>query len=278
MNVGFIGTGSMGSILIEAFIQSGALRADQIVAGNRTRGKAERLALKYPGLRAAKSNIEVVLDSQIVFLCVKPKEFKKVVDEIQKVVIPEQIAISITSPVLIRHLEDHLCCKVAKVIPSITNFECSGAALCMYGERITPEDRQTIETLLQTISAPLHISEQYTRVTSDISSCGPAFLAFFIQKFIDAAVEETGISQEEATRLASEMVLGTGKLLTTGGFTPESLQERVSVPGGITAEGLRMLECGFSGVFNQLIRTTHAKFEHELEKVNTSFYGEKVDK
>jgi competence protein ComER len=138
-------------------------------------------------------------------------------------------------------------------------------------------DRELLETLLMNISAPLRIEEEYTRVTSDLSSCGPAFLAFFVEQFVNAAVEETGIPRAEATRLASEMVLGTGKLLTSGGFTPESLQKRVSVPGGITAEGLRMMSEEFNGVFNQLIRVTHAKYEEDLEKIETAFYKTRVD-
>lgn len=277
MNVGFIGTGSMGSILIEAFIQSESLRANQIIASNRTRSKVQRLADQYPELRVAKSNADVILESQIVFLCIKPKEFKQVIDEIHKLVIPSQVIVSITSPVLIQYLEDHLCCKIAKVIPSITNYQCSGAALCMYGERITADDQTCLENMLRPISTPLHISEHYTRISSDLSSCGPAFIAFFVEQFVLAAVQETGIPHEQASRLASEMVLGTGKLLTSGGFTPASLQQRVSVPGGITAEGLRIMAAELDGVFNELIQTTHAKFENELEKVRLQFYSQEVD-
>src|SRR5690606_34610068 len=133
------------------------------------------------------------------------------------------------------------------------------------------------EGLLGHISTPLTIAEEYTRVTSDLSSCGPAFLAFFIHSFVDAAVEMTGIPFEEATRLASQMVLGTGKLLTSGGFTAESLASRVAVPGGITAEGLRLLDHEMQGVFHQLIRITHAKYEEDVEKVEAALYGTKVE-
>lgn len=273
MNVGFIGTGSMGSILIESFIRSGALAPKQIVAANRTFEKVERLAADYPGLHAAKSNIEVVLDADIVFLCIRPAQFKKVIDEIKRVVLPEQLIVSITSPVLIRHLEHHLRCKVAKVIPSITNYVCSGATLVMYGSRVETEDEDRLEHLLRFISKPLKVSEDYTRISSDLSSCGPAFLSYFIEQFIQAAVERAGISKEEATRVASEMVLGTGLLLTKGGFTPETLRERVTVPGGITAEGLRMLSLDLDGTFERLIRSTHHKYLEDVEKVEGLFYN-----
>lgn len=271
MKAGFIGTGSMGSILIEAFIHSGAFNPEQIIAGNRTIHKVELLAETYPGLHVAGSNREVVLGSDLIFLCVKPSEFKKVIDEIKEDVLPSQLIVSITSPVLLKHLEGLLPAKISKIIPSITNYVLSGATLCIHGNRMQPEDKEWLENLFAHISSPIRVSENYTRISSDISSCGPAFLAKFLQSFIDAAVEATGISIEEATLLASEMTLGTGKLLTTGGFNPASLQKRVSVPGGITAEGLRILDDELAGIFSRVICATHAKYEEDIEKAELLF-------
>jgi len=269
MKIGFIGTGSMGRILIEAFIHSGALEAGQIIASNRTFSKAELLAAKYPGLESVRSNIQVALDADWIFICVKPAEYKKVLDEIGSVLLPSQIVVSITSAVLLRHLETHLPCKIAKVIPSITNFVLSGATLCMYSSRMEQDDILELKKLLCHISKPLEVDESYTRICSDLSSCGPAFMAFFLQKFIDAAIERTGISPETATELASEMLLGTGKLLTAGGMDPVALQKQVSVPGGITAEALRMMEVELDGLFIQLVRVTHTKYEEDLAKVES---------
>jgi competence protein ComER len=268
MNIGFIGTGSMGSILIESFIQSGALRPQEIIASNRSTNKIDHLIKRHHGLRLAPTNAEVVLQSHILFLCVKPAEFKNLIADIKPHVLPSQIIISITSPITLAYLENELNSKIAKIIPSITNYVLSGATLCIYGERMLREDMLEVERLLAYISEPIRIKEQFTRVTSDISSCGPAFFALLLQKFIDAAVKETGIAYAEANRLASEMLLGTGKLLTIGGFTPQELQTRVTVPGGITAEGLRLLEAKLDGVFNELIHITHAKFEEDKKRVN----------
>ncbi|UHA74222.1 late competence protein ComER [Paenibacillus sp. 481] len=274
MKVGFIGTGSMGSTLIEALIRSGALEPRQIIASNRTSDKVEQLAAIHPGLIVSRSNAETAQHSQIVFLCVKPLEFKHVIDEIKTVVHPDLIVVSITSPVLIKHLESRLNCKVAKIIPSITNYVWSGASLCMYGKKIKTEDRLLLEQLMMSISSPQQVSEQFTRISSDLSSCGPAFVAFFLQKWVQAAVSETGIDEKEAARLACEMVLGTGKLLTEGGLTLEQLQQRVAVPGGITAEALRLLDRELAGVFHQLIQVTHAKYEEDLQKVHAQFNDE----
>lgn len=277
MRVGFIGTGSMGTVLIEAFIRSGALNPEQITATNRTIGKAERLAEQYPGLHVSLSGREVATASDLIFVCVKPGEYRAVFDDIVPVVRAEQILVSITSPVLIRHLEELVPCKIAKVIPSITHYVLSGSSLCIYSDRMLPEDKELLENLLSHIGCPIRVSEQHTRISSDITSCGPAFLAYFLQRFVEAAVAMTGIPEEEAIQLISEMTLGTGKLLTTGGFTPVSLQKRVAVPGGITAEGLRIMEKELHGVFDDLIRTTHSKYDEEVEKVEARMLEAKSD-
>ncbi|NIK77356.1 competence protein ComER [Paenibacillus castaneae] len=277
MNVGFIGTGTMGSLLIEAFIASGALSPTEVAISNRTFAKAQALANRYSGMRAEFTNAGAAAGCDIIFLCVKPLEFKSAVDDIKSVIKPQQIVVSITSPVLISHLEGELNCKVAKVIPSITNYVWSGASLCIYGQSIQEEDKEQLEALLSHISEPLRIDESYTRIVSDLSSCGPAFISFLLEQFVDAAVEETGIGRDEALRVASAMLLGTGMLLTEGGLTPAQIQERVAVPGGITAKALNLLRSETEGVFAELIRTTHAKFNEDLAKVSIAFTGEEVN-
>lgn len=271
MKVGFIGTGSMGSMLLDAFITSGALMPQQIFASNRTLEKVSLLAQRHPGLNVCSSNAETVKNSDVIFLCVKPLQYKALIHEIGKEVLYGQIVVSITSPVQIHHLESALPCKIAKIIPSITHLTLSGASLCMYGSRITEKDRLLLENLLGAISHPLEIEESHVRITSDFSSCGPAFISFFLDQWIEAAVEMTGIGRQELTALAGEMLLGTGKLMTEGGFKPHELQERVAVPGGITAEALAHLSLSLDGVFHQLITTTHSKYQEDLSKCDELF-------
>lgn len=271
MKIGFIGTGSMGTTLIRAFIRSGAVSPEQVIAANRTLYKVIQLAEEYPGLQVADSNIELARQCDMIFLCVKPLQFNGLIHEIKEVITPNKFIISITSPVQIRHLESQLEGKIAKIIPSITNHMFEGTVLCMYGTRLTIDDQQQLQELFSNIGIPVVMNEKDVRIASDISSCGPAFLAYFIQKLIDAAVEETEFPRDQAAHLAAEMTLGTGKLLTSGHFSAEQLQQKVAVPGGITAEGLHLLEMELGGVFNELIRITHAKYAEDLCKLEEQF-------
>lgn len=272
MRIGFIGAGSMGSLLMEAFIRAGAMQPEHIVVSSRTPSTAVALADRYPGLLVAASNKHAVIGSDYVFLCVKPLDFHTVLEDIGPVLNPEQIVISITSPVKLVQLEELIPCKVAKIIPSVVNAVGSGASLFMWGSRLTAEDREALLQLFSSISRPVEIQEEEVRAASDLSSCGPAFLAYLLEQFIEAAVMETGMDRRTATILACEMMLGTSRLMLEYPCTPGELQKKVSVPGGITAAALEVLRKSTRGAFRQVLRTTHEKFAEDLERVDSSLF------
>ncbi|QKG84989.1 late competence protein ComER [Kroppenstedtia pulmonis] len=270
MAFGFIGTGSMGRNLIEAFIRSKKMRPSQILIHNRTRDKAEQLTRHFPGIRIMKNNRSLVAESNLFFLCIKPGEFRSVLDEIQDEVRREQIVVSITSPVMIRDLEEWLPAKIAKVIPSISHAVLSGNSLFIPGNRLTITDREELWDLFSGISQPVQIREEHARIASDLASCSPAFFAKLLEQWANAAVNETDIPKETAFILVNQMVQGLSRLLEEGDFTLQSLQERVAVPGGVTREGLHLLEQRVDPVFQELIRLTHTKYEKDIQKVQQS--------
>lgn len=266
MEVGFIGTGSMGTILIEAFIKSGAIPPSQIHIYNRTKEKADALKTLYPELRIATSLEELIISSKAIFICVRPSDYPVVLKKLQQYSCAEQTVISITSAVMMDDLEKCISSKIIKLIPSITNAALSGASLVMYSSRITPEEQHDWHHLFATISQPIEIDEQYIRVSSDLISCGPAFFSYLLQNFIESAVAKTGISRESATFMVTEMVIGYGRLFSIGEFTLDSLQERVLVPGGVTGIGLGVIREELGPLFDHLFQKTHEKFERDVEE------------
>jgi competence protein ComER len=272
MKIGFIGAGSMGSMMIGAFIRSGAVDPSNIIVSSRTPSKLSKLKDQYLGLRIAASNIETALQADCLFLCVKPLDFRCVLEEIVPALSSGHIVISITSPVRVASLEELLPCKVAKIIPSVVNTVGSGASLFMWGTRLTAEDRDHLWNLMSAISTPIEILEEEVRVASDLSSCGPAFMAYLLEQFIDAAVLSTGMGQEKANSLACEMLLGTAKTLVELPCSPSELQAKVSVPGGITAAALEVLRKTTRGAFMQVLYTTHEKFAEDLDRVDSSLF------
>lgn len=263
--IGFIGTGSMGSILIEALLSAKALSPGRIIIANRTPAKAERLAERHPGLTVAQSNAELAAQAQVLVLCVKPLEYREMLEQITSVLTTEHLLITITSPIRLAQLEEQVPCAVARVVPSITNAARSGISLCEFGSRVTKTQRQFILHLFSQISHPTVVSETFLRITSDLASCGPAFISYILQQMIQDAVNETGISPEAATYLTTQMFIGVADLLKEEIFTLPTLQQRVCVPGGITGVGLIPLQEGIPGLFAEVFRRTHAKFAEDQE-------------
>ncbi len=271
MITGIIGTGNMGTILVESLIASGFLNENQLIVSNRTPAKAESLKVRYPGISIADSSVEIAKSADIIFLCVKPHEMHPLLEIMEPHLTAEQCLVTITSPLSPKQLERTVPCSCARLIPSITNRALSGASILTFGESCKGEWQSYLRQLASSFSRPLQIETQYTRVSSDIVSCGPAFFSYLARSFIDAAVLHTGIKQEQATELTQSMLIGLGELLNKQHFTLPALQEKVCVKGGITGEGIKVLDKELEGVFKQLFEATEKKFEEDLGEIEEQF-------
>ncbi|MBB5354553.1 competence protein ComER [Anoxybacillus mongoliensis] len=267
MNIGFIGTGNMGTILIESFINGNAVKPEQLFITNRTLEKAYNIQKRYPDVHVMATNEEVAKHATILFICTKPLHMPAVLKKLRPHLTDHHCVVSITSPISIQQLESLVPCHVVRAIPSITNRALAGSTLITVSERCTEADRATIEQLFRSISRPIYIDEPITRIASDLTSCGPAFFSYLIQKFIDAAVQQTSITKEQATTLATDMIIGLGALLEQQLYTLPTLQEKVCVKGGITGAGIEVLEKEVGDLFVHVFQKTHEKFYEETEKV-----------
>lgn len=265
MIVGIIGTGNMGTILIDAFISSEALRAEQLIITNRSLQKARVIANRYKRIKVASNNIEIIQSAHLVFICVKPKELPHVFSEIQAIIKPEQCVVTITSPLSESQLDTLVNCSTARIIPSITNRALSGVSLFTFGKKCTNEWRKTLFHLFKKISRPIEIDKSNTRIAADITSCGPAFISFLLQKFIQAAVTVGGMSEVQTMKLTEEMIIGFAQLLKMNKYNLVTLQEKVCVKGGITGEGIRVLENGVGTMFEEMFKATNSKFIDDVQ-------------
>ncbi|WP_409251435.1 late competence protein ComER [Bacillus sp. SCS-153A] len=271
MKVGIVGTGNMGGILLEAFLESGAISPSDLNVVNRTRAKAEKFKRKFHDITIYNEPANLIENSDVIFICVKPLDIYELLKSCQSSITREKCIVSITSPISVEQIESLADCSCMRVIPSITNRALSGVSLFSYGSRCTKEWQDAVWKLLSTISTPVIINENITRVSSDIVSCGPAFFTYLTRKFIQGAVSETEIDESTATVLASEMLIGLGELLKKEVYTLPALQEKVCVKGGITGEGISSMEANLGELFHELFRATHKKFDEDLEETRKQF-------
>lgn len=271
MNVGVIGTGNMGTILIEAMIESFAIAPSNLFITNRTIEKAYKIKEKYDGIQVELSADEVIKKSDLIFICVKPLDIYPLLKPLQAIFTKDQCLVSITSPFQVEQLEKLVNCSCARVIPSITNRAKSGVCLVTFGKSCSNEWKLKITELLLRIGKPVEIKEEITRVASDIVSCGPAFFSYLTRRFIEGAVKQTKIDEHTATILAQQMLIGLGTLLANGYYTLPTLQEKVCVKGGVTGEGIKVLERELENVFEQLFQATHEKYKEDQDLIAKQF-------
>lgn len=272
MKTGIIGVGNMGRIITEAMLDEKAVSPSDLTIVNRSKKKALELKNIYPAITVVDEPAHVAKRSDLIFICVKPLDVLGVVQDIRPYLTREQCLVSITSPVSVNQLESIVPCSVARAIPSITNRAKAGVSLMTFGENCREEWKQKLMQLLSRISVPVEIEEKVTRVASDMVSCGPAFFSYLTQRFISAAVKETEIDKETAITLASEMLIGLGELLKNQYYTLPTLQEKVCVKGGITGEGIKILEEELGDVFEHVFLATQQKYKEDLEKVRKQFH------
>ena len=88
-----------------------------------------------------------------------------------------------------------------------------------------------------------------------LSGCGPGFLFRFIEAMAEAG-EALGLPADQALRLATATVKGSGLLAARSEDSPAILADRVASPGGSTREGLNVLDDG--DALKALMRATLA--------------------
>ncbi|HET7628392.1 MAG TPA: late competence protein ComER [Bacillales bacterium] len=271
MNIGMIGTGNMGSVLIHAFMKSSAVDPGHLFITNRTLRKAQELKNQYPDVQLAETPEEVAETADIVFVCVKPLDIQPLLETLRPKLSRDKLLVSITSPVTVKELESVVDCGVARAIPSITNRVLAGVSLITFGMSCEERHKERLLELMRHVSKPLEIEESITRIASDIVSCGPAFYTYLTERFIQSAVQETDVTYEQATAFCTEMLIGIGRLLEQQVYTLPELRKKVTVKGGVTGEGLSALEEDVGDMFNHLIQKTHAKYVEDREKVKKQF-------
>ncbi|WP_102026963.1 late competence protein ComER [Salirhabdus sp. Marseille-P4669] len=268
MRWGVIGTGNMGSILIDAWVSKNVVDEENIWIHNRTLAKAFDIKDRYSKLNVCTTADKVVKNTDIIFICVKPLQVLPLLKQLKPYIHENHCIISITSPVSIEELETVVPCQTGRVIPSITNRAGFGVTLTTFSDKMDETLKAYLIQSLKLFSNPVDIDESITRVSSDIVSCGPAFISYLLQSFIKAAKEYANLEVEKGYKLAEQMIIGFGKLLEEGYYTLETLQEKVTVKGGVTGAGLKVLDEELGDLFLHVLEATHEKYGEDKSGVS----------
>jgi pyrroline-5-carboxylate reductase len=240
--IGFIGTGKMGSALIQGLIKTNTVEPVNIYASDINDAALNSL-VEEQGITPCDSNEEVVTHSDILIFAVKPQILGSVLDGIKNSVREEQLVVSIAAGVPISFIAEYLPenTKIIRVMPNITVTVGEAPSALSLGAHVSYDEAQSVRHIFDSVGKTVIVPEKLMDAVTGLSGSGPAFVFLFIEALADAGVY-CGLDRNIALTLAAQTVLGSAKMLLETGTHPASLKDLVTSPAGTTIEGIRLLE------------------------------------
>ncbi|NIQ39625.1 MAG: pyrroline-5-carboxylate reductase [Proteobacteria bacterium] len=242
--VGFIGAGNMAEAMIRGLLQGGASTPGNIIASD---VREDRLSFIHELFEVSicEQNSDVVKQSDLVILAVKPQIMKTVLIELTDHLDMSKLIISIAAGISLATIESHLKrdLRLIRAMPNIAALVLESATAICPGKHATAEDLKLAKAIFDSIGKTVVIEEGLMDAITGLSGSGPAYLFLIIDAMADAGVK-VGLSRDNALTLSAQTVLGAAKLLIETGEHPGRLKDLVTSPGGTAIAGLHTLEEG----------------------------------
>lgn len=258
MKLGFIGCGNMATAIIKGIISNSDISGKDILVYDTYKPAMDKLENEYGVSHCG--NIELlVCNSDVVFLAVKPNVLADVLSQVEAV---DTLIISIAAGKTLEFLESNIKSNVAKIVRVMPNINAMvGEAICAYcyNERVTENDIENVEKLLNCFGKCLYIDESQFSIYSAIGGCAPAFAYMFIDNLARAGVKN-GMKKDDALKIAAQTVYGSAKMILENDEHPWKLVDNVCSPGGTTIEGVTSLQAdGFEAAVQNAVQKAFEK-------------------
>ncbi len=231
MRVGLIGAGNMARALARGW-------GEPVLCSDAGSGRAQALVEELGG-EALESNLAVAERADLVVLCHKPAQLKRVATEIAGAV---DVVASVLGGIFVGELRDAYHPKpVFRLMPN-TPVEVGRGVICYTpAPSVDRELEREVVTLFERLGTVVRIDERLLEPAAAVMSVGPAYQALLAEAQIDAAVRY-GLPAPLAGKLVAETMSGTAELLAARDYDTLAVRREVTSPGGSTARGLAALE------------------------------------
>ncbi len=264
--IGFIGAGQMAEALALGFANKGGVKASNVYATDINQDRKDVFAAF--GANACDSNSEVVSNSDVVFVAVKPQYVSLVLREVKPVLAQDKVVVSIAAGVTLDTLQAAAGAD-ARIIRVMPNTPClvgeTAAAMCLNG-KADDGDAEVVKTLFDAVGTIYRVDEKLLSAVTGLSGSGPAYIFVMIEALSDGGVK-AGLPRDVAIKLAAQTVKGAAAMVLETGKHPGVLKDMVTSPAGTTIAGVHELEK--AGVRNAFINavTGAAARADELAKM-----------
>jgi len=241
VKIGFIGFGNMAQAMVKGLLLKEVLPSEQVYACAKNWDKlcmnTERM-----GIQACRDARELVQSVDMVIVAVKPYLVQEVLTPV-KTMLKDKIVVSVAVGCLFDRYEEILESGTHHIstLPNTPVSVGEGVIICEHKHSLTEEEYALFEAVFSPIALVQIVDTKQFGIAGTISGCGPAYAAMFIEALSDAAVLH-GLPRELSYALASQVIVGTGKMQRESKAHPGAMKDAVCSPGGTTIVGVAALE------------------------------------
>ncbi len=236
----------MAEAILSGVIDRGVLSADNVYVTDKSDERREYLKNNTKAQVVA-SNNELLNNSDVILFAVKPQNMPDVLAEIEPQVESRHHFISICAGTRAAQIEDAIRSeklsepRVVRVMPNTPALIGLGMAGVSKGAHATDEDIEFSLAIFNAIGKAVVVDESMMDAVTALTGSGPAYVFYLIESLIEGG-KAVGFSEEQATAMTLQMVLGSATLATKSDKTPAELRRAVTSPGGTTAAGIAALD------------------------------------
>ena len=265
LTIGVIGAGQIGSAIAKVLAETGKYK---IIASRR---KIEKVRdLEKLGVKLTKMNREVVKESDVIFISVKPYKVPEILNEVSDL-LRNKLLISVAAAISISKLQKLAPeAKIVRAMPNIALNVKAGFIAYSRGSKITEEDINLVRELFSEMGYCMEVDESLMDAVTALSGSGPAYVAIMIEAMAHAGLK-VGLPRDLAYISSAYTIYGTAKMILDTELHPAMIKEMVLTPGGTTIEGIFYLEEG--GIRTAMMKAVEAatrRAREIAEKLNQS--------
>lgn len=241
-NIGFIGTGVMGTAMIKGIVGADIVKPSNINVFDVDEKKLKALEAEIGVVPFTDSKV-LAEKSDIIILAVKPNIVKPVLEKIKDSITVDKLFMSIAAGIPLKTYKEKLGedKKVIRVMPNTPALIGEGMTLISYDSCVREQDAADAMTLFGSLGKVEVLEERLMSEVVALTSSSPAYIFMLIEAMADAAVL-SGIPRQTAYRLASQAVAGSARMVAETGKHPGELKDQVCSPAGTTIEAVAALE------------------------------------
>ena len=157
----------------------------------------------------------------------------------------EQIIFSVMAGITLKSLEQQLSCsKVVRCMPNIPTQIGMGMTVFTASANVDRKELFIIQNLINTTGKSVYVeNENLINAATAISGSGPAYVFFFMNAMIKAAVD-LGFNESEAELLVNQTFMGSVAIQNSYSLSNEEWIKKVASKGGTTESALQVFEKG----------------------------------